>query len=539
MATFKLDGTEIPFEKGDTIIKAAYRQGVEIPHYCWHPGLSVAANCRMCLVEIEPAANQRAMMLDVLVWDEGKKDYIVAKKPKLQPACQMSVAEGMVVKSETSANVALARKNVQEFLLLNHPVDCPICDQSGECKLQDYYMSEQATKKRMRDDTNKKPKGVQLGPTIVYDAERCIACTRCIRVCDEVIGDSMLDMRERGNMYEIITAPGREIEGKYTMMVEWVCPVGALTTSHWRHKGRVWLLKGTQSVCPGCSTGCNMWVDADARENTAFRNRPRENEAVNKWWMCDDGMLTYEGVYKDRFLKGEIEGGEVASTEALSRAGEMLKKHKGSIAVVLSAQRSVEENIVAVDFCNAVGGELFLTGKADWDGDKVLRNADQNPNRAGALKAAGKDSLPSVTDLLKRASQFEAILVLGEDTEVSADALKALESKQVIVLATHEHGAWVDVANTVIPVAVSAESEGTFINHKGLAQGYKRALSARGEVMQAWEAIAKIATTAGADTGYKRFGEVRSAMVARGIEVVLSKKTDGVLPNVGTPRSTV
>ena len=219
MATFKLDGTEIPFEKGDTIIKAAYRQGVEIPHYCWHPGLSVAANCRMCLVEIEPAANQRAMMLDVLVWDEGKKDYIVAKKPKLQPACQMTVAEGMVVKSETSANVALARKNVQEFLLLNHPVDCPICDQSGECKLQDYYMSEQATKKRMRDDTNKKPKGVQLGPTIVYDAERCIACTRCIRVCEEVIGDPMLDMRERGNMYEIITAPGREVEGKGRVQV--------------------------------------------------------------------------------------------------------------------------------------------------------------------------------------------------------------------------------------------------------------------------------------------------------------------------------
>jgi NADH-quinone oxidoreductase subunit G len=539
MATFKLDGKEIPFEKGDTIIKAAYRQGVEIPHYCWHPGLSVAANCRMCLVEIEPAANQRAMMLDVLVWDEGKKDYIVAKKPKLQPACQMTVSEGMSVKSETSDNVALARKNVQEFLLLNHPVDCPICDQSGECKLQDYYMTEQATKKRMRDDTNKKPKGVVLGPTIVYDAERCIACTRCIRVCEEVIGDPMLDMRERGNMYEIITAPGREVEGKYTMMVEWVCPVGALTTSHWRHKGRVWLLKGTQSVCPGCATGCNMWVDADARENTAFRNRPRENEAVNKWWMCDDGMLSYERVYKDRFLKGEIEGSEVDTAEALSRAGEMLKKHKGSIAVVLSAQRSLEENMVAVDYANAVGAELFLTGKPGWDGDKVLRNTDQNPNRAGALKAAGKDALPSVSDLLKRASQFEAVLVLGEDCEESSDALKALEKKQVIVLATHEHGAWVDVANTVIPVAVWAESEGTFVNNKGMAQGYKRALSAPANVVQAWEALAKIAQTAGADTGYKRFSEVRSAMVARGTEVILSKKMDGVLPGVGTPRSTV
>ncbi len=537
MPTFKLDGKEIAFEKGETIIKAAYKQGVEIPHYCWHPGLSVAANCRMCLVEIEPAANQRAMMLDVLVWDAQKKDYVVSKKPKLQPACQMAAAEGMVVKSETSEHVALARKNVQEFLLLNHPVDCPICDQSGECKLQDYYMSEQATPKRMRDEPNHKPKGQVFGPTIVYDAERCIACTRCIRVCEEVIGDPMLDMRERGNLYEIITSPGRQLEGHYTMMTEWVCPVGALTTSHWRHKGRVWLLKGTQSVCPGCATGCNMWVDADARENTAFRNRPRDNEAVNQYWMCDDGMLTYERVYKHRVTTAKIDGEREATAKAIEEASTIVAS-KGGLAVVLSAQRSVEENMVAVAIAKAAGADLYLTGKASWDGDKILRNADQNPNRAGALKAAGVESLPSVADLVKKSSSYANILVLGEDADV--EDLGDLKGKKVVVLATHEtSSSWLSVANVVIPIAVWAETDGTFVNAKGMAQAFKRALAPRGEVIPAWEALAKIARQAGHDTGYTKLAEVRAAAAAKGIEAPALKKQDGVAPATGTPQSTV
>jgi NADH-quinone oxidoreductase subunit G len=274
MPTFKLDDREIPFEKGDTIIMAAWRQGIEIPHYCWHPGLSIAANCRMCLVEILPAANQRAMMLDILKWDAAKNDYVVDRKPKLQPACQISVAEGMVVKSETSPFVKDARAHVQEFLLANHPVDCPICDQAGECKLQDYWMSESRLGKRMRDEPVHKPKAVPFGEKIVYDGERCITCTRCIRVCDELAGDHMLDLRERGNKNEVVLAPGRALEGDYQLMVEHVCPVGALTSSHFRFKARVWTLKEAPSVCTGCATGCNTWVDIDPREQRAYRSAP-------------------------------------------------------------------------------------------------------------------------------------------------------------------------------------------------------------------------------------------------------------------------
>jgi NADH-quinone oxidoreductase subunit G len=174
MPTIKLDGKEIPFEKGDTIIRAAWRQGMEIPHYCWHPGLSVAANCRMCLVEIEPTANRRQLILDVLHWDEAKQAYVPGKKPKLEPACQVECIDGMNVKSDGSTHVREARKAVQEFLLLNHPVDCPICDQAGECKLQDYWLSDGKFQKRMSEEIIHKPKAVDFGPTIVYDAERCI-----------------------------------------------------------------------------------------------------------------------------------------------------------------------------------------------------------------------------------------------------------------------------------------------------------------------------------------------------------------------------
>ncbi|MDP3275366.1 MAG: 2Fe-2S iron-sulfur cluster-binding protein [Deltaproteobacteria bacterium] len=539
MATFKLDGKEIAFEQGDTIIKAAWRQGVEIPHYCWHPGLSVAANCRMCLVELVPGANQRAMMLDVLVWDESKKDYVVSRKPKLQPSCQISAAEGMEVKSESSEHVALARKSVQEFLLLNHPVDCPICDQSGECKLQDYYMTEQATSKRMRDEPNHKPKGVSFGPTIVYDAERCIACTRCIRVCEEVIQDPMLDMRERGNLFEIITSPGRQVDGHYTMMLEWVCPVGALTTSHWRHKGRVWLLRGTQSVCPGCATGCAMFVDVDPRENTAFRNRPRENDQVNQFWMCDDGMLSYERVYKDRILSATIASERAKSADAIRHASALLSKHKGRLAVVLSAQRSTEENLIAATMAKALGADLYVTGKAAWDGDKILRNSDQNPNRAGALKAADAESLPGVDALLKKASSYDCLLVLGEDADVAPEAIKALAGKEIVVLATHWQGAWTAVANTVLPITVWAETDGTFVNAKGVAQVFKRALTPTGDVLVGWEALTKLAKGAGADTGFQRMVDLRAALQSRGLEALVAKKLDGVHPSTGAPVSTV
>ena len=263
MPSFKLDGRDVEFSPGETVIEAARKAGVDIPHYCWHPGLSVAANCRMCLVEVGPPPGRPALMLNVLEYDAEKGEYIDAKKPKLQPSCQLGAVEGMEVKSESSEHVKRARAAVQEMLLLNHPVDCPICDQAGECRLQDYWLEHQSTDKRMKDETLRKPKAQDFGPTIVYDAERCIVCTRCIRFSEEIAKDPVLDLRDRGNLAEVVVAPGRELDHDYTLMTEHVCPVGALTAKDFRFKARVWFLRSSQSICQGCSTGCNAFLDYD------------------------------------------------------------------------------------------------------------------------------------------------------------------------------------------------------------------------------------------------------------------------------------
>src|SRR6185436_17326355 len=377
MPTFKLDGREIPFEKGDTIIRAAHRMGIDIPHYCWHPGLSVAANCRMCLVEILPPPGQRPLMLDILAWDEEKQDYVVTKKTKLQPACQMAVAENMEVKSESSAEVEKARATVQELLLLNHPVDCPICDQAGECRLQDYWLEHQGTKKRMKDEPVHKPKAVVFGPTIVYDAERCIVCTRCVRFCEEVAKDPVLSVRERGNHAEIVVSPGRELDHPYTLMTEYVCPVGALTAVDFRFKARVWFLRSARTVCVGCATGCNSFTDFDPRTQEVHRYRPRENPSVNQHWMCDEGMLDYRRIAQGRVLNALVKGAPTPRDEAVARAADIFVNAPAeATAVVLSAEHSLEDNFALLELAKDClkTTNVFFSGRAPGQGDNVLRD---------------------------------------------------------------------------------------------------------------------------------------------------------------------
>jgi NADH-quinone oxidoreductase subunit G len=521
MPTFKLDDREVPFEKGDTILRAAYRQGIEIPHYCWHPGLSVAANCRMCLVELEPPPGRPAMMLDIMHWDAEKRDWVPARKPKLQPACQQEVSEGMVVRSQSSKHVAEARRSVQEFLLVNHPVDCPICDQAGECKLQDYWMSEGRQPKRMLDEPVHKPKGVSFGETIVYDAERCIACTRCIRVCDELAGDHALDLRERGNRFEVVLAPGRKLDGQYSLMTEHVCPVGALTSSHFRFKARVWTLRGSPGVCTGCATGCNTWVDSDPRENRVYRLRPRDNEQVNKYWMCDDGMLSYERQRVGRVFKATVgrDSGraEVAVEEALKRAAtELAKVPRGKLAVLLSAQATCEDNLVLAELARAAGARLFLSARGPWEADRILRSADANPNRAGALLVGG-EAVGSLKELVAAvaAGEVQAILGAGADADLDSATLSPLGRVGTVALFLSQDGPLARFATVTVPVCSSLETEGHFVNGKGLAQGFKRAVLPKESVLPGWDAAARVGRGLGLDLAYRAVKEVRAALQAR------------------------
>jgi len=517
MPTFKLNGKEIAFEPGETVMEAAWREGIEIPHYCWHPGLSIAANCRMCLVHVESG---RQMEMPQLEYDQSKGEFVPATKPKLQPACQLGAAEGMEV-SSVNEQAKEAQASVQEFLLLNHPVDCPICDQAGECKLQDYYYEHQATLKRKLTEPVHKPKGVRFGPTIVYDAERCIMCTRCVRFCSEVVGDDVLDMRERGNRNEIFVAPGRELDHRYTFMTEHVCPVGALTTQDFRFKARVWFLKSGKGVCTGCATGCNTHVDYDPRYGKIYRLRPRDNPDVNKFWMCDDGMMTYTRHGTDRLgMPTEGRGDErmpIGEAEALDRAAQKLQAVDASkLAVVLSAQHTTEDNLALAKLAGALGANrLYVAALGGWEGDDILRSADNNPNRAGALQAVGGAQLAPVSQLLAdvQNNTVQGVVALGWATAERLEELAPLLSLDAVVSMTSHVGALPAVASVVIPVADIFEVEGSFINEKGMTQALRPVLPAPHGVDPGWHVIAALAKRLGHDLGFSDLAGLRAGVV--------------------------
>jgi NADH-quinone oxidoreductase subunit G len=513
MPTFKIDERDIPFQPGDTIIRAAAREGIDIPHYCWHPGLSVAANCRMCLVELMPPPGRPALLLDVLAWDAEKQEYIPQKKPKLVPACQQAAGEGMVVRSQTSEHVDRARSTVQELLLLNHPVDCPICDQAGECRLQDYWLEHQGTKKRMRDEPVHKPKAVPFGPTIVYDAERCIVCTRCVRFVEEVAKDPVLSVRERGNLNEIVVSPGRELDNNYTLMTEYVCPVGALTSVDFRFKARVWFLRSARSVCVGCATGCSSFTDFDPRKQQVMRYRPRENAAVNKYWMCDQGMLDYQRIHHKRVLSPAIRNEETTREAALEKAVELLSNAPADkTAVVLSAEHSLEDNYALLALAKDVlkTSNVFFSGRPPGPGDDVLMHPDKNPNTAGIKQLA-----PNARPFAELASTLAGggithLLSLGSQVP-DADKASALKGvKNFVALATHQ-GPFVEHARVVLPASSWAEADGLFTNAKGLTQESEKAVAAQGASRPAWRWLADLSRELGHAVAWRKLDELRAA----------------------------
>ena len=525
MPSFKLDGRDVEFSPGETVIEAARKAGVDIPHYCWHPGLSVAANCRMCLVEVGPPPGRPALMLNVLEYDAEKGEYFDAKKPKLQPSCQLGAVEGMEVKSESSEHVKRARAAVQEMLLLNHPVDCPICDQAGECRLQDYWLEHQSTDKRMKDETIRKPKAQDFGPTIVYDAERCIVCTRCIRFSEEIAKDPVLDLRDRGNLAEVVVAPGRELDHDYTLMTEHVCPVGALTAKDFRFKARVWFLRSSQSICQGCSTGCNAFLDYDPRDQTVYRHRPRENAEVNKFWMCDKGMLDYRRIHENRLLEPTISGKSADVGAALEKAVELLKDvDSDKLAVVLSAQHSNEDNFALLTLAQEHLGSkaLFLAARPSGPADDILINADKNPNTAGATAVCGSTPPKSFSELLTAIGSGKISHVLALSADVEEDLSPLSDLKALVVLSTHDVGL-AKAATVALPASSWAECDGTFVNEKGASQASESAIKPQGASRPAWKLAGAIGMRLGKSTPWKSLDDFRGAVnsdaAAAGVDV--------------------
>jgi NADH-quinone oxidoreductase subunit G len=377
MPKITIDNQEIEFKPGQTIIEAARQAAIDIPHFCWHPALSVSGNCRICLVEVE-------------------------KMPKLVIACSTPAADGMIVHTKSEKTIH-AQNAVMEFLLINHPLDCPICDEAGECKLQDYAYKYSVGTSRYDELKNEKEKRVSLGPNVMFDAERCISCSRCIRYCEEVVKQPQLTFVQRGEHVTIETFPGQELDNPYSMNVIEICPVGALTSKDFRFRARVWDMSFTDTVCPGCARGCNTRMGV--RNNEILRIEPRENIGVNDYWLCDYGRLETIKNINNKELRvnspklrtdSNNELLDVDWDEAVSHSLSELKKHKSSeILFIASPYSTLEDNYALKKFAKEVfdSENIFYVPNIDESfGDDMLKKSDMTPNSNG-LKLLGIQAL--------------------------------------------------------------------------------------------------------------------------------------------------
>src|SRR3989454_481664 len=389
----KVDGTvfEAPRTMSDpisgrplptTMIQACALANVDVPHYCYHPKLPVAGNCRMCLVEFgTPALGpDRKPILN----PDGTARITKSARPAI--ACATPISPGMEIYTNTPT-VKQMREGVLEFLLINHPLDCPICDQAGECKLQEYSVDYGQSESRFVEEKVHKPKQVDLGPRIMLDDERCILCTRCIRFTRDIAGDDALGIIHRGSYSTLAAYPGHRFDNNYTLNTVDICPVGALTSKDFRFKMRVWFLKETKSICTSCATGCNIVIGS--REEKLYRYEPRENEAVNFCWMCDYGRLNYKWVGRaDRLIevRGQrVEGKSPAKwRQVLQEISEKLEQAQPeSVAIIASARQTNEELYLLSKLAKRVGALTDSVARAA-EGDKLLLHSDRNPNSNGA-----------------------------------------------------------------------------------------------------------------------------------------------------------
>ena len=453
-----VDGTELEVEEGRTILQALddlglLMNGVDVPHYCWHPKLSIDGSCRLCQVEVEGL-------------------------PKLQIACNTPVQDGMVVSTE-SEKVKRAREGVMELLLVNHPLDCPICDQAGECKLQDYAFEYGMEHARSREPRRAAKKRVDLGPTVVFDQERCILCRRCVRFCDEVPGTGELAVFARGDHSVIETFPEMPLDNDYSMNVADICPVGALTTKDFRFKIRVWFLDEVPGVCTGCSKGCNVHIGVAS--NKAYRYVPRRNDAVNETWLCDAGRMSYKRIgADDRIRKAAVrsESGvleERSFDEGIGAAAARLRrvidtKGPGAVGALASPHATNEDLVTLLQLLSSIGTSQSGCAVVRGSRDALLIQEEKAANAAGAQALGFADAAPLLEHM--RGGVVEALIVMGQDALDPAylgGVADLRELDTVIYLDTHR-SAIEGVAHVVIPTRHLAEKHGTLTNHQRRVQ---------------------------------------------------------------------
>lgn len=500
----QIDDVWHQFPKGTRVIEACEQAGSYVPRYCYHKKLSSPGNCRMCLIEMGMPRLGPDRKPDL--GPDGKP--VINWMPRPQISCAQDVAEGMGVRTN-SPLAEECRRGVMEFLLINHPLDCPICDQAGECQLQEFSVEYGNAASRFLENKVKKPKAVELGPRVTLDDERCILCSRCIRFCQEIAHDDVLGFLDRGSHTILAAHPGKRLENNYSLNTVDICPVGALTSSDFRFKMRVWFLKETKSICTSCATGCNTLIGT--REDVIYRQTPRDNDAVNSCWMCDYGRLNYEYLESERrLLEPRIfSNGQLISTDwqtAITQAALQLRHFSGwEIAILASARMTNEELWLTTQIAKFLGVQSIDVLPRHGACDNILLSADRNPNVNGArlilnLATEPGSNLPAMVEA-SRAGQIKAILSLGEKPTafgISIEQLSQLPAYIVMDILANET---TDFATALLPAFGFAEKRGSMINGDGRLQRLNRAVRGPGNSRDDWEILRDLLQALGGGNG--------------------------------------
>jgi len=504
MVNVQIDGVWRRVPKGMRIIEACRKYGTIVPHYCYHPKLSAPGNCRMCLVQ-QGMPPRLAPGQDAVYDEEGYQSIGWIPRPVI--ACANTVAENMGIRTSGEL-VEKCREGVMEFLLINHPLDCPICDQAGECRLQEQSVEHGRGVSRFVDRKVKKPKNVDIGPRIRLDDERCIMCSRCIRFMDEVAGDPVLGFTQRGTHTTLTVHPGRLLDSNYSLNTADICPVGALTSNDFRFQMRVWFLKETPSIDVNCGTGTNITIWT--RGNTIHRITPRQNDEVNSCWMPDSHRLNFHYIDSETRLTEpmvKIEGCHQPTgwRDAIQATAERLKSyHSGQIAIIASARMTNEELFLVRQLAGTLGTNLFTTVTRHGEADGMLIASDRNPNTTGAAIVWESNDpsgpLGHICDGM-RSGDIRALLVLGENLTAeagfSAEDLAKLDFLAAVQLLA---GPTAEAADVILPGASFAEKRGSMVNLSGRIQRLNRAVEPLGSTRDDWEILRDLDVALGGAT---------------------------------------
>lgn len=502
----QIDGVWHQFPKGTRMIEACRQAGVEVPHYCYHPKLSSPGNCRMCLVQMgmppRPMPGQDPAEPD----EDGHLPISWMPRPVI--ACANTIGPNMGIRT-TGELTESCREGVMEFLLANHPLDCPICDQAGECSLQEFSVEHGKGSSRFRERKVKKPKNVKVGPRIRLDDERCIMCSRCIRFMDEVADDPVLGFTDRGSHTVLTVHPGHELDNNYSLNTADICPVGALTSNDFRFQMRAWFMKETKTIDTNCGTGINITVSA--RQGEIYRITPRQNNDVNSDWMPDSHRLNYHWINSDIRLTEPLikDGGRHRMAnyqEAIITTADKLRNFDHSeIAIIVSGRMTNEEMLMARLLKRTLNVKDIDIIPRRGESDNYLISEDRNPNTNGAKSVLGlKDPGASIDALKKDIAnrKIKALILLQEDPltdgAFSAEDLKPLE---FLVTSYPLANPTADLADVVFPGACWAEKSGTMINVTGRLQKLNKAVDGPGQTMAPWEILRDLIQALGGGNG--------------------------------------